>query len=46
MLTSCLDTYSETVNLVIDNYRKVAQEFGVVLAPSALPTVCAMSEKA
>ena len=33
VLTSCLDTYSETVNLVIDNYRKVAQEFGVVLAP-------------
>lgn len=33
VLTSCLDTYSETANLVIDNYRKVAQEFGVVLAP-------------
>lgn len=32
-LISSLDAYSETINLVIDNYRRVAQEFGVVLAP-------------
>lgn len=32
-LTSSLDTYSETINLVIDNYLRVAQELGVVLAP-------------